>query len=92
MIENRASGTQLIQDLIDDGLSHVARFSPDGDKIVRLHAQTAVIENGFVFLPEEAPWLAGYLSELTAFRRPPRRPGRLDRMRRWPGRGRSAKG
>ncbi len=67
VIEDRASGTQLIQDLIDDGLSHVARFSPDGDKIMRLHAQTAVIENGFVFVPEEAPWLADYLAELTAF-------------------------
>ncbi len=67
VIEDRASGTQLIQDLIDDGLSHVARFSPDGDKIMRLHAQSAVIENGFVFLPEEAPWLADYLAELTTF-------------------------
>ena len=67
MIEDQASGTQLIQDLIADGLSHVARFSPDGDKIMRLHAQTAMIENGFVFLPEEAPWLADYLAELTAF-------------------------
>jgi predicted phage terminase large subunit-like protein len=67
VIEDRASGTQLIQDLIGDGLSHVARFSPDGDKIMRLHAQSAVIENGFVFVPEEAPWLADYLAELTTF-------------------------
>jgi predicted phage terminase large subunit-like protein len=67
LIEDRPSGTQLIQDLIDDGLSHVARFSPDGDKIMRLHAQSAVIENGFVFLPEEAPWLADYLAEIATF-------------------------
>ena len=67
VIEDRASGTQLIQDLIGDGLSHVARYSPDGDKIMRLHAQSAVIENGFVFVPEEAPWLADYLAELLAF-------------------------
>ena len=67
VIEDRASGTQLIQDLIGDGLSHVQRFSPDGDKIMRLHAQSAVIENGFVFVPEEAPWLADYLAELTTF-------------------------
>jgi predicted phage terminase large subunit-like protein len=67
LIEDKASGTQLIQDMIGDGLSHVARFSPDGEKIMRLHAQSAVIENGFVFLPEEAPWLADYLAELTAF-------------------------
>jgi hypothetical protein len=26
-----------------------------------------MIENGFVHLPEEAPWLAPYLAELTAF-------------------------
>ena len=34
---------------------------------MRLHAQSAVIENGFVFVPEEAPWLADYLAELTTF-------------------------
>ena len=67
VIEDRASGTQLIQDLIGDGISHVARYSPDGDKIMRLHAQSAVIENGFVFVPDEAPWLADYLAELTTF-------------------------
>ena len=67
LIEDRASGTQLIQDLIASGLSKVTRFQPDGDKIMRLHAQTATIENGFVWLPEEAHWLADYLSELAAF-------------------------
>jgi phage terminase large subunit-like protein len=34
---------------------------------MRLHAQTAMIENGFVHVPERAPWLAPYLAELTAF-------------------------
>jgi phage terminase large subunit-like protein len=34
---------------------------------MRLHAQTAAIENGFVWLPREAPWLAEYLRELTLF-------------------------
>jgi hypothetical protein len=34
---------------------------------MRLHAQTAMIENGFVHLPERAPWLAPYQHELTAF-------------------------
>ena len=29
--------------------------------------KTATIENGFVFLPEAAPWLADYLAELTTF-------------------------
>ena len=67
LIEDKASGTQLIQELIEAGCSRVTRVSPEGDKIMRLHAQTATIENGFVFLPEAAPWLADYLAELTTF-------------------------
>jgi hypothetical protein len=34
-----------------------------------MHAQTAVIENGFVYIPEAAPWLAEYLHEMTVFPR-----------------------
>ena len=67
LIEDKASGTQLIQELIADGLHAVTRYRPQSDKIMRLHAQTAMIENGFVHLPEQAPWLAPYLAELTAF-------------------------
>lgn len=37
------------------------------DKIMRLHSQTAVFENGFVHLPSEDPWLDDYISELTGF-------------------------
>ena len=36
---------------------------------MRLHAQTAPIENGFVWLPEEAPWLADHLAGFAAFPR-----------------------
>jgi phage terminase large subunit-like protein len=31
------------------------RYQPTCDKIMRLHAQTAMIENGFVYIPEAAP-------------------------------------
>ena len=61
-------GRELIQELIWAGWSRATRFSPSGDKVMRLHAQAATIENGFVFLPEAAPWLADYLAELLAFR------------------------
>jgi predicted phage terminase large subunit-like protein len=67
LIEDKASGTQLIQELIADGLHAVTRYQPQADKIMRMHAQTAMIENGFVHLPKEAPWLAEYLHELSAF-------------------------
>jgi predicted phage terminase large subunit-like protein len=67
LIEDKASGTQLIQELIEEGLHAVTRFKPEGDKVMRLHAQTAAIENGFVFVPNDAHWLADYLHELTTF-------------------------
>lgn len=67
LIEDKASGTQLIQELIEEGVHAVTRFNPEYDKVMRLHAQTATIENGFIYLPNEAPWLAEYLHELTTF-------------------------
>jgi hypothetical protein len=42
-------------------------YQPQTDKDIRMHAQTAMIDNGFVYLPKEAAWLAAYLHELTAF-------------------------
>jgi predicted phage terminase large subunit-like protein len=67
LIEDKASGTQLIQELIADGFHPVTGYKPECDKIMRLHAQTAMIENGFVHIPEAAPWLAEYLHEMTVF-------------------------
>jgi predicted phage terminase large subunit-like protein len=67
LIEDRASGTQLIQELIADGCHGVTRYQPDCEKIMRLHAQTALIENGFVHIPETAPWLTEYLHEMSVF-------------------------
>src|SRR5882672_5563908 len=46
LIEDKASGTQLIQELIADGCHGVTRYQPTTDKIMRMHAQTAKIENG----------------------------------------------
>jgi len=67
LIEDKASGTQLIQELIVDGFYPVTGYKPECDKIMRMHAQTAMIENGFLHLPEAAPWLAEYLHEMTIF-------------------------
>ena len=67
LIEDKASGTQLIQELIREGVYGVTRYEPTMDKIMRLHSVTNTIENGFVYLPTEAEWLASYLHELTTF-------------------------
>ena len=67
LIEDKASGTQLIQELIVEGCGTVTKYKPECDKIMRLHAQTGLIENGFVYLPETTPWLAEYLHEMMVF-------------------------
>jgi predicted phage terminase large subunit-like protein len=67
LIEDKASGTQLIQELERDGLRIVKPVVPVGEKVMRFNAQTATIYNGFVYLPEQAPWLEEYLHEVTAF-------------------------
>jgi predicted phage terminase large subunit-like protein len=67
LIEDKASGTQLVQELLAEGLHAVTRYRPQSDKVMRMHAQTAMVENGFVHVPQSAAWLAQYLHELTAF-------------------------
>lgn len=66
LIEDKASGTQLIQELrATDGKVH--GIKSEGDKSMRMLAQTAAIENGHVLFPKDAPWLGDYLHELLAF-------------------------
>jgi len=66
LIEDKASGTQLIQDLRAQ-LRCIRAIIPEGDKIMRMHSQTALIENGSVHIPQAAPWLAKFLHEMATF-------------------------
>jgi len=67
LVEDKASGTQLIQELTDEGIHQIQRYEPSGDKQMRMYTVTSTIENGFVYLPETAPWLPEYLHELSVF-------------------------
>jgi predicted phage terminase large subunit-like protein len=69
LIEDKASGTQLIQELAKEFLFGVKPYEapPGVDKILRLHAQTALFESGRVLLPVTASWLEDYVRELTSF-------------------------
>lgn len=68
LVEERSSGIQLIQELRAGGFSKTtAAPSLDGDKVMRLRAQTAKVEGGFVLFPAEAHWLNAYLRELLSF-------------------------
>jgi predicted phage terminase large subunit-like protein len=68
-IEDRASGTQLIQELNRLGLPVEARKATS-DKRMRMSNQTGQIENGFVYVPREAAdahWLPEFLHEMSVF-------------------------
>ena len=68
VIEDKASGTQLIQELTIEGVSGITRYEPPAcEKIMRFHGQTAAFENGLVLLPAEAHWLNDYVKEITTF-------------------------
>jgi predicted phage terminase large subunit-like protein len=67
LIEDKASGTQLIQELRHQGQYRVKPYvsPPQNDKIMRLYSQTTKFESGSVLLPNKASWLKDYLHELT---------------------------
>jgi predicted phage terminase large subunit-like protein len=69
VIEDKSSGTQLIQDLYNDRVRNVVEYKPPpgADKVMRLHACSDRFENGRVLLPRNAPWLDEYILELIGF-------------------------
>ncbi len=67
LIEDKASGTPLIQELIHEGVYAVKAYKPTMEKTMRMHSVCSTIENGFVHLPDKAAWLGTYLHELTTF-------------------------
>jgi predicted phage terminase large subunit-like protein len=66
LIEKKGSGLSLIQDLRRENI-HAIGVDPDGDKILRMAAQTAPIEAGAVHLPLHAPWLDEFEKEVLSF-------------------------
>jgi predicted phage terminase large subunit-like protein len=66
LIEDAGSGTSLIQDLKDQNIRAIP-IKAEGDKVVRMAAQSAKIEGGEVYLPRHAKWLDDLRTEILAF-------------------------
>jgi predicted phage terminase large subunit-like protein len=66
LIEDAGFGTALIQEVKTANFS-VVGIKPEYDKKIRMAIQSAKFENGQVFFPKEAPWLADLEAELFAF-------------------------
>lgn len=70
LIEDAASGSQLIQMLRHEAPANIPRpiaRRPEQDKETRFSAASIRIENGEMLLPEDAPWLAEFQRELLGF-------------------------
>jgi predicted phage terminase large subunit-like protein len=67
LVEDKASGQSLIQELQRDTLLPVIAVAVDRDKIARAAAVTPYVEAGKVMLPESALWVDDWIEEHAAF-------------------------
>jgi predicted phage terminase large subunit-like protein len=66
IVEKKASGQSLIQDMRRGGLP-VQDYIPDKDKVSRVHAASPMIEAGRVWLPKHKKWSDDLFTELLQF-------------------------
>lgn len=70
LVEDMGSGTALVQELRTNRLADVPNptpIKPQGDKVLRMSAQSATVESGKVYVPSDAPWLVSFKDEFLAF-------------------------
>lgn len=70
LVEDSAAGTQIVQMMRFYASTRIAvplAMRPEKDKQTRLHAVSAVIEQGRVHLPQSAHWLEDFRVELIQF-------------------------
>jgi predicted phage terminase large subunit-like protein len=67
LVEDKASGQSLIQDLRADTLLPVVPIPKNIDKVSCANAVTAYVESGRLFLPEGAEWVPDFLLVLGQF-------------------------
>jgi len=66
IIEKKASGQSLIQDMRRSGLP-VKDYTPDRDKVARAYAASPIMEAGRVWIPKNKKWADELIEELTRF-------------------------
>ncbi len=67
LVEDKASGQSLLQDLKQDTSLPLIPIMPKQDKLTRFAAVTPLIEAGRLVLPKQANWLADFENELLTF-------------------------
>ena len=67
LIEDKASGQSLVQDLERESRLPVVAIKVDTDKVARAHAVVATWEAKRIFVPEGAGWVDDFLDQLYGF-------------------------
>jgi predicted phage terminase large subunit-like protein len=67
LVEDKATGSSLLQELGDQTGMPLLAVEPDRDKVTRLGVESPFIEAGNMWLPEHAEWLSAYEQEMGAF-------------------------
>ena len=67
LVEDKASGQSLIQELKAHTRIPVIAIEPEGDKLTRANEVSSHCEAGLVILPHAAPWLLEFEQELFGF-------------------------
>jgi predicted phage terminase large subunit-like protein len=67
VVEDKASGTGLIQDIRHDAKIPVQAQQRNKDKLTRVMDVTAYIESGYVMIPADAPFTSDFVSECEGF-------------------------
>lgn len=67
VIEDKSSGTGLIQDIQQSGAIPVTGIERTKDKLTRVMDIVSYIESGLVFIPEAAPFVNDFVAECEAF-------------------------
>ena len=66
MVEKKASGQSLIQDMRRAGLP-VMEYLPDRDKVSRVYAASPIMEAGRLWIPKNKKWADDLIEELIRF-------------------------
>ena len=67
LVEDKASGQSLIQEMRTESSLPILPIKVDSDKITRAHASTPMIEAGHVHVKAGARWLRKFTDQMTAF-------------------------
>jgi predicted phage terminase large subunit-like protein len=67
IIEDKASGQQIIQDISSVSKMPIIKFLPKKSKLVRFMLTLNIIEAGKLYLPKDSSWLADFEVEFFSF-------------------------